>query len=493
MLRYIFLYIFLLAVSSSVAADSPDHPLLNRYPGSSVAEFQTIGYERFSLPTGLPADGVGLDFPTLDLIGDLTRHTYRLRGVSTLKIYENYKAALERANFKIIFECALDECGSQRQIKALGASLAINNSVFNNWHDPYYILAEASGEEHRTHVAIYMGGNDNDAAIHQAVVEEVPINRNLIKVNTDYMNRPPKEMAGQVEITAAERAEDHSLLSRYPGARIREFTHEEYQQFTLPTGTVSAYRNADDFDNVQLIGDLTKHFYLLENVSTLKVYENYKNALKTADFEILYECSLGDCGSSTDVRALGALIATTGNVYNYYRDPYYLVARRDTLTGPAYIGLFIGRYRAETAVQQVVVETRDAQVDLIAINTDLLHRELEESGRASIYGIYFDTNKSEVKPESKAAMDTVADLLEEYPELQLYVVGHTDDVGAVEYNVSLSSDRADAVVKRLVTEHGIDPKRLHAAGVGPFSPSAANNSEEGRKLNRRVELVTRLP
>ena len=77
------------------------------------------------------------------------------------------------------------------------------------------------------------------------------------------------------------------------------------------------------------------------------------------------------------------------------------------------------------------------------------------------------------------------------PSLRVYVVGHTDDVGALEYNKDLSVRRAQTVVATLV-ERGIDNQRLTPIGVGPAAPVGSNESDDGRALNRRVELVKRL-
>ena len=80
-------------------------------------------------------------------------------------------------------------------------------------------------------------------------------------------------------------------------------------------------------------------------------------------------------------------------------------------------------------------------------------------------------------------------LLEENPQLKVYVVGHTDNVGGVSYNMDLSQRRAEAVVSALTGRYGVDPGRLLSQGVGPFAPVASNRTEEGRAENRRVELV----
>ena len=79
-------------------------------------------------------------------------------------------------------------------------------------------------------------------------------------------------------------------------------------------------------------------------------------------------------------------------------------------------------------------------------------------------------------------------LLKADPGLKVFVVGHTDNVGALDGNLKLSQDRAQAVVQELVRE-GVDAARLKALGNGPFAPVASNDAEAGRARNRRVELV----
>ena len=118
--------------------------------------------------------------------------------------------------------------------------------------------------------------------------------------------------------------------------------------------------------------------------------------------------------------------------------------------------------------------------------------DLNKTGHVAVYGIYFDTGKSVVKPESKPALDEVAKLLKSDANLKLWVVGHTDSVGKVDDNMRLASARADAVANELVSSHGIPATRLKGYGVGPLAPVAGNEAEEGRAKNRRVELV-RMP
>ncbi len=114
---------------------------------------------------------------------------------------------------------------------------------------------------------------------------------------------------------------------------------------------------------------------------------------------------------------------------------------------------------------------------------------LEATGHVAVEGIYFDTGKAVVKPESKPALEQVAKLLQADAALKLWVVGHTDSVGSVEDNQKLAQARAEAVAAELVKAHGVAAARLKGYGVGPLAPVASNDTDDGRAKNRRVELV----
>jgi len=114
---------------------------------------------------------------------------------------------------------------------------------------------------------------------------------------------------------------------------------------------------------------------------------------------------------------------------------------------------------------------------------------IETTGRIALYGIYFDFNKADIKPESAPTLEQIAKLLKSMPDSRLLVVGHTDNVGGFEFNQNLSRQRAAAVVKALSTDYGIAASRLTPMGAAFIAPVATNRTEEGRAKNRRVELV----
>ena len=135
-------------------------------------------------------------------------------------------------------------------------------------------------------------------------------------------------------------------------------------------------------------------------------------------------------------------------------------------------------------------ETRVAAPEASAPPSDsALARQLAESGRATVYGIYFDFNSDRIKDESQPVLATIAGVLAGHPDWSLTVEGHTDDVGSAERNLDLSTRRAVAVRRALAEQYGVDPSRLVTAGRGESRPRDTNATLEGRARNRRVELV----
>jgi outer membrane protein OmpA-like peptidoglycan-associated protein len=126
---------------------------------------------------------------------------------------------------------------------------------------------------------------------------------------------------------------------------------------------------------------------------------------------------------------------------------------------------------------------------MVVVKADEMARNIATTGRVALYGIFFDTNKADLKPESNPTLMEIAGLLKVDSKLAVLIVGHTDNQGAYDYNVDLSRRRAEAVVKALTTSFQADPKRLRAAGVGMLAPAASNDAEDGRAKNRRVEVV----
>jgi len=89
----------------------------------------------------------------------------------------------------------------------------------------------------------------------------------------------------------------------------------------------------------------------------------------------------------------------------------------------------------------------------------------------------------------EAALDQISKMLKQDPKMKVYVVGHTDNVGGLASNMDLSKRRSAAVVQALTSQYGVAADQLAPYGDGPYAPVSTNDTEDGRSLNRRVELV----
>ena len=118
-----------------------------------------------------------------------------------------------------------------------------------------------------------------------------------------------------------------------------------------------------------------------------------------------------------------------------------------------------------------------------------IYTALYRDGSVAISGgILFAFDSDKVNPGAEAIVSKIADMMEQHPNLELAVVGYTDNTGDFNYNLGLSKRRADAIVNSLVKD-GVSKDRLAGVGVGPLNPIASNATPEGQAENRRVELV----
>ncbi len=117
-----------------------------------------------------------------------------------------------------------------------------------------------------------------------------------------------------------------------------------------------------------------------------------------------------------------------------------------------------------------------------------MEQKLVEKGRAKLL-VEFDFNKAVVKPKYLKEIEKLTDVMKKYPDMQIVVEGHTDNVGSKQYNEKLSQRRAGAIKETMVKQFKIDAARIKAIGYGFAKPVASNKTKEGRQQNRRVEAA----
>jgi outer membrane protein OmpA-like peptidoglycan-associated protein len=118
-----------------------------------------------------------------------------------------------------------------------------------------------------------------------------------------------------------------------------------------------------------------------------------------------------------------------------------------------------------------------------------MEQTLKTIRKVDLYGIHFDFDKATIRPEAADTIADIAETLRVNPGWRLLIKGHTDSIGKADYNLRLSQRRADSVRSALVNQYGIAPDRLQTQGLGSSQPKGRNDTLQGRKQNRRVELV----
>lgn len=288
-----------------------------------------------------------------------------------------------------------------------------------------------------------------------------------------------------------EGSKDHPLISRFSGSVIIHYDVKKFDEYILPLGKLDEERKLSKSQRLE--GKITRIQYKApEDRSTFEIYRNYELALKSAGFRILFagtERELGWRWISQLYEDINPLMGDAQYKIQSEQDFRYLSAKLSSPEGDAYVALCVSLAHRSLAIQLDVIEVKPMETGLVTVNADALAKDIAKTGHVAVYGIYFDTGKAEVKPESEPALKEIAKLLQQNPKLKLYVVGHTDNMGSLTYNMKLSQSRADAVVTTLISGYGINAKRLEARGVGFLAPVASNKTEEGRAKNRRVELV----
>ncbi|MGZ5493884.1 MAG: OmpA family protein [Thermoanaerobaculia bacterium] len=271
--------------------------------------------------------------------------------------------------------------------------------------------------------------------------------------------------------------EDHPLIKAYPGATITQKETKQYDEQIMLLGAIG---KDGQYKSEKLEGKVTHINYRDPNDrSTLEKYRNYEMALKAAGFEILWSCAgYEPCGSQQ------ISIPTIG-YFPYSEQGRNLTARLKRAAGDVWVGLQVKP--AWTDLQ--IVELKPMQTGMVKVSADALGKGIFSEGHVAVYGIYFDTGKADLKPESTETLKEIASLLQKNADLKLYVVGHTDNVGQLAGNIDLAKRRAAAVVNALTVTYKVAATRLRPDGVGPLAPIASNDSDAGKAKNRRVELV----
>jgi OOP family OmpA-OmpF porin len=305
-------------------------------------------------------------------------------------------------------------------------------------------------------------------------------------------------------------AADHPLIKRFSGSWLAGQRVSGWDAAAVPAAPKVQKADKYKFEElVELEGKVTQSLYIApRGKAALEVWRNYQQALTAAGFKPRFVCER-DCNdlyfawvrqlqpTKGFVWAKGDVDTPTGSRYSLtsaLANDRMLVG---TLGKPGqeatvllYTSLAANATTGLVATYVQIVEPKAMTTGQVTVDPAALQAGLAAEGRVTLTGLFFDTGKTELKPESKAQLDAMAELLKSQPTLKAWIVGHTDNVGAFESNERLSLARAQAVVAALTAPpYKVDGKRLAAKGLANLAPVAGNGDDAGRARNRRVELV----
>lgn len=310
-------------------------------------------------------------------------------------------------------------------------------------------------------------------------------------------------------------AKDHPVLQRFSGSVLVGYAQQDWDQREFPDAKGAA-RDDNRFANpVSIEGKVTRLFYLApQGKSPLEVFRNYQQALLAAGFKTTWTCETEAQGCARAYFALdgyerakgmrwaegdlpGVDADYRGSSWNLEMSLSYEQGRMlvGTLSSGGrnlqlllYTSAAVNAHTGRTATYIEIVEPKAMATGQVTVDAKALGQGLQTEGKIALYGLFFDTGRTEVKSESQAQLDQMVAALKAQPALKVLIVGHTDNVGGIDANLALSQGRAQAVVAALV-QRGIAAGRLQARGVANFAPLASNTGEDGRARNRRVEMV----
>jgi outer membrane protein OmpA-like peptidoglycan-associated protein len=285
-------------------------------------------------------------------------------------------------------------------------------------------------------------------------------------------------MAGDVE-----GARDYPGIGRFGGSTITGYDTKDFDAARLQA---APFKDGNPTDARKLEGRVTRIAYRTgAGPSILEVSRNFETQLEKAGFEKLLSCDADACGGIPFTEAVDVLpipqMWVDGFNYRYY------AGLKKGSDGDTYASVLVSSNNDEITAQLVIAVVGSMENKMV--DAAAMAKGLGEKGHIALYGIYFDTDKATLKPQSQPTLEQIAKLLGGQPDLNVFIVGHTDTQGSYEHNMDLSRRRAEAVASELVRNHHVAKGRLRTAGVGFLAPVGSNATEEGRALNRRVELV----
>jgi outer membrane protein OmpA-like peptidoglycan-associated protein len=311
-------------------------------------------------------------------------------------------------------------------------------------------------------------------------------------------------------------AKDHGLLKRITGSEIIWYKFAKYDEMPVALEKVEWSYQEDAFKKTKKEkpeGALTTIYYKLPgDASTLEAVRQYQELLEPAGYVTLFTAANDelDNGYNRFVSQIFPDAPKTPELqylheFNHDEQRYAVLKGTNANGATVYVSIYAFLVKDDSGFNKLkeahdiskgncivrvdVLETKPMEARMTVVKAEEIEQSIAKTGRIAIYGIYFDTDKAEIKPESAASLAEMAKAINEAPSGKFLIVGHTDNQGGLAHNQELSVKRANAVTKALTSDYKVPGGSVIPVGVGMAAPVAPNTDENGRAKNRRVEIV----
>jgi len=466
------------AQRSSDIDGSKDYPLVQRFNGSFIEYYKEAKMVDYMIPIDFTTGKFTFQNPA-KLQGNLTRIQYSTKSENTpIYILSQLAPSLQKDGFVVVYKADNNEMGMSPKAFNQFFYKTLKNGQFGFSYETTgsrqgFLVAKTNKEGKDIYAIIYISWFDNAALITEDVIEASSFKQ-------EKNIEEPKD-----------------LVSVFKGSVIIYYNHTKWDTYTMPAGKMSKENGANVWNKrLELKGEVTRfQFNIDKENNAAYVYQNYLDALKNAKWRIIFNGSQEEELGNTSYEWQFSMFQEGlklgdkfGSEDGFRGDNHaYIVAEYQDDDFVYYVDLYIVDKDDYTFVNEDIVKVKNP--DLGMVTAKKLSEGINENGHMVLDGIFFETGKVALSDKSQKALKNIAEYLNENKEKKFFIVGHSDNVGGFKDNMTLSENRAKAVMNELVSKYGVDAAQLEAYGVANLAPRSSNVQESGKSKNRRVEIV----
>ena len=460
--------IIVLAISSNLFAQrktdidgGKDYPLVTRFEGSVIEFCKEVKWDDYQIPVNFDEGFLEWEEPA-KLEGKLFRNQYSVSSDNNPSyVLKVLKSTLEKSGFEIVFAKNNKEMGLKIDAFTGTYYRKLGNTKCGYAYkvtgsDQSYIVAKTKKDGKDIYVSIYISGFSNITLITQTVIEAESFTQKKV------------------------------IATVFKDSRVGYDDKMGFGEFTVctsksPEGKVTTKK---------VEGYIRHRFcYAPGGRSSLEIVKNYEEAiLKNGGKVLVSSKGKGECFDAFMKRGHPDHGLTNYEYLQFGRYANYYFSGKVSLDRVDYYVIVVtSNIEGKLVFTLITIETKPMERGMVSV--DNLNNGISTDGHIAVYDIHFETGEYVVMEESIYTLNSIAEYLNANKDKKFFIVGHTDNVGDFSSNMTLSENRAKAIMDELVTKCNVDANQLESYGAASLSPVTSNSTDEGKAKNRRVEIV----